>query len=69
VFFINSCETVRFHCQLSGGLKSSLTALKAVLAPTPATALRRPGLMVSRLRKVGSSPRLAVEPPQLELTV
>src|SRR5215813_14372079 len=59
---------VRFHCQLSGGRKLSLTALKAVFGPTPATAFAKPGLMVSRLRKVGSSRRLVELPPQLELT-
>src|SRR6266550_8865260 len=57
-----------FHCQLSGGLKFSLTALKPVLLLTPASAFFRPGLIVSRLRKVGSSARFAVPPPQLELT-
>src|SRR5712664_4333174 len=55
VFFRISRETVMFHCQLSGGLKFSSTAAKPVLVPTPATLLFKPGLMVSRLRKVGSS--------------
>src|SRR5436190_1848341 len=68
VFFSTSRETVTFHCQLSGGLKFSSTALKAVLLLTPATASFSPGFIVSRLRKVGSSARLAVLPPQLELT-
>src|SRR5205085_2817498 len=64
-----SREMVKFHCQLSGGRKFSLTALKAVLEPTPATASFNPGLMLSRLRKVGSLPRIGVLPPELELTV
>src|SRR4029453_12348113 len=69
VFFSTSRDTVIFHCQLSGGLKSSLTALKAVLLLTPATALISPGLIVSRLRNVGSSLSFAFpSPPQLELT-
>src|SRR5438128_5011229 len=68
VFFRISRETVTFHCQLSGGLKFSSTALKPVLVLTPAIAFFRPGFMVSRLRKVGSSARLAVLPPQLEFT-
>src|SRR6266436_5796700 len=69
VFLIISRDTVMFHCQLSGGLKFSSTAAKPVLLLTPATAFFKPGLMVSRLRKVGSS--LSFEfpsPPQLELT-
>src|SRR5437016_13956464 len=68
VFLIISRETVMFHCQLSGGLKFSSTALKPVLVLTPATAFFRPGFMVSRLRKVGSSARFAVLPPQFEFT-
>src|SRR6266852_4371535 len=69
VFLIISRETVMFHCQLSGGLKFSSTALKAVLLLTPARAFFRPGPMVSRLRKVGSSLSLEFpSPPQLELT-
>src|SRR6266849_4240909 len=68
VFLITSRETLMFHCQLSGGLKFSSTALKPVLLLTPATAFFRPGFMVSRLRKVGSSARFGVLPPQLELT-
>src|SRR2546425_10005357 len=69
VFFKISRETVMFHCQLSGGLKFSSTALKPVLVLTPATAFFRPGLIVSRLRKVGSSLSLEFpSPPQLELT-
>src|SRR6267378_8453091 len=68
VFLIISRDTVMFHCQLSGGLKFSSTAAKPVLLPTPATLLFKPGLIVSRLRKVGSSPRFAVLPPQLRLT-
>src|SRR6266852_2161588 len=68
VFLRISRETVMFHCQLSGGLKFSSTALKPVLLLTPATAFFRPGFMVSRLRKVGSSVRFGVPPPQLELT-
>src|SRR4029077_20073422 len=59
-----------FHCQLSGGLKFSSTALKPVLVLTPARAFARPGPIVSRLRKVGSSlSLLAPSPPPLELTV
>src|SRR5689334_4224335 len=69
VFFKISRDTVTFHCQLSGGLKFSSTALKAVVLLTPATASLSPGFIVSRLRKVGSSARLAVPPPQLEFTV
>src|SRR5258705_6601973 len=58
-----------FHCQLSGGLKFSSTALKPVLVLTPARAFARPGPIVSRLRKVGSSLSLLFpSPPQLELT-
>src|ERR1051326_1263284 len=68
VFFKISRDTVTFHCQLSGGLKFSSTALKPVLLLTPASAFFSPGLMVSRLRKVGSSARFAVLPPQLEFT-
>src|SRR6266480_6915642 len=69
VFLIISRETVTFHCQLSGGLKFSSTALKPVLVLTPARAFFRPGPIVSRLRKVGSSLSLvAPSPPQLELT-
>ena len=68
VFLKTSRETVTFHCQLSGGLKFSSTALKPVLLLTPASAFFRPGLIVSRLRKVGSSARLAVPPPQFEFT-
>src|SRR5712692_8429784 len=68
VFFRISRETVMFHCQLSGGLKFSSTALKPVLLLTPASAFLRPGFMVSRLRKVGSLERSAVPPPQLEFT-
>src|ERR1700674_2822224 len=55
VFFRISRDTVMFHCQLSGGLKFSSTALKPVLLLTPAKLFFRPGFMVSRLRKVGSS--------------
>src|ERR1051326_775865 len=69
VFFKISRDTVTFHCQLSGGLKFSSTALKPVLLLTPASAFFSPGFIVSRLRKVGSSAKLAVPPPQLELTV
>src|SRR4051812_33992538 len=69
VFFQTSRDTVTFHCQLSGGLKFSSTALKVVLLLTPATASRSPGFMVSRLRKVGSSARFGVPPPQFEFTV
>src|ERR1700730_16192680 len=58
-----------FLCQLSGGLKFSSTALKPVVVPTPATLLFKPGLIVSRLRKVGSSERFILPPPQFELTV
>src|SRR6266852_6600163 len=68
VFLIISRDTVRFHCQLSGGLKFSSTALKPVLLLTPARAFFRPGLMVSRLRNVGSLARFAVLPPQFEFT-
>src|SRR5437667_6634911 len=69
VFFRISRETVMFHCQLSGGLKFSSTALNPVLLLTPASAFLRPGFMVSRLRKVGSSLSFAASlPPQLELT-
>src|SRR5437868_906234 len=69
VFLILSRETVMFHCQLSGGLKFSSTALKAVLLLTPAMAFFKPGPIVSRLRKVGSSLSLEFpSPPQLELT-
>src|SRR5882724_10677300 len=69
VFFRISRETVMFHCQLSGGLKFSSTALNPVLLLTPASAFLRPGLIVSRLRKVGSSLSFAKAlPPQLELT-
>src|SRR5437868_9774912 len=68
VFLIISRDTVMFHCQLSGGLKFSSTALKPVVLLTPATAFFNPGFMVSRLRKVGSSARFAVPPPQLEFT-
>src|SRR5258707_8110706 len=68
VFLMISRETVMFHCQLSGGLKFSSTALKPVLLLTPATAFFKPGFMVSRLRKVGSLERSAVPPPQLEFT-
>src|SRR5258708_8918129 len=63
-----SRETVKFHCQLSVGLKFSSTAAKPVLLPTRATLLIKPGLIVSRLRKVGSSARFILEPPQFELT-
>src|SRR5882724_2596792 len=70
VFFRISRETVIFHCQLSGGLKFSSTALKPVLLLTPATAFFNPGPIVSRLRKVGSSLSLvAPSPPKLEFTV
>src|SRR5882762_7140411 len=55
VFLIISRDTVMFHCQLSGGLKFSSTARKPVLLLTPAKLFFRPGFMVSRLRKVGSS--------------
>src|SRR5512132_2399204 len=54
VFFMTSREMGRFHCQLSGGRNSSLTALKDVVV---ASAFFRPGLMVSRLRKLGLSLR------------
>src|SRR5437868_10123553 len=70
VFLIISRETVMFHCQLSGGLKFSSTALKPVLLLTPTMAFFNPGFIVSRLRKVGSSLNFeAPSPPQLEFTV
>src|SRR5712692_6466912 len=69
VFLIISRDTVRFHCQLSGGLKFSSTAAKPVLLLTPASAFFRPGFMVSRLRKVGSSVSFEfASPPQPEPT-
>src|SRR2546421_9530427 len=64
-----SRETVMFHCQLSGGLKFSSTELKPVLVSTPASAFLRPGPMVSRLRKGGSTLSfVAPSPPQCEFT-
>src|SRR5215475_2468113 len=55
VFFRISREMVTFHCQLSGGRKFVLTALNAVLGPTPATAFLSAGPIVSRLRQAGQS--------------
>src|ERR1051325_1900627 len=69
VFFITSREIERFHCQLSGGRKSVVAALKAVLGPTPATAFFRPGLIVSRLRQVGQSASVVRPPCQPVSTV
>src|SRR5678815_667333 len=56
VFFITSCETVTFHCQLSGGRKFVSTELRpptfaARFASTVALAL-------SMVRHVGQSARL-----------
>src|SRR5262245_49505472 len=50
-----SREMVRFHCQLSGGRKSTFTALNGVLDPAAAVLLTSPALIVSSERKVGSS--------------
>src|SRR5262249_41152179 len=64
VSFMTSREIVIFHCQLSGGRKSVLTALNAVFGPTPATAFFSAGPIVSRLRQTGQSARLMVPPCQ-----